>query len=335
MRRLVGHDAYRAAVQASKPNHHVLGEVGHDFKEILVVEDRFDDVFDVVRERRLFGDDRLERFLLAGRIVGSRLAGRIFHVVRGKEAEQFADGHERLLFVVAHEMRDAALRTVRIGAAQFLFANLFVRHGLDHIRPGNEHVALLLHHKDKVRKGWRIASATCARAQDGGDLRNHARRNRILVENRSIAGQTGNALLDTRATRIVQGNDGRPVLQGQLLHLDDLLRIGFAQRASERRKVVSVDKDQAAVDFPITAHDAVAHNALLLHTEVVATVGHQFIQFVERPLVEQHVDAFACCHAALLVELLDFIHTAALLGFFVDFFQFFVYFFSFHCFILV
>ena len=43
--------------------------------------------------------------------------------------------------VVRHEVGHAAGRVVRHRAAQLVLGDFFVRDGLDHVRPGDEHVA--------------------------------------------------------------------------------------------------------------------------------------------------------------------------------------------------
>ena len=154
---LVGHDAHGATVQAAEADDHILREVGHDLEEVLVVQHRLDDVLDVIGQVRVFGDDGLEGFRLAMDVVRAGDERRILHIVGGQEAEELADGHHRLLFVVAHEVGDAALRAMRIGAAQFFFVHHLVGDGLHHVRAGDEHVALLLHHEDEV--GQRGGSA--------------------------------------------------------------------------------------------------------------------------------------------------------------------------------
>ena len=55
--RLVGYDTYRTSAQASKSYHDVLGKVRHHFKEVVVVDYRFNDVLDVVRHVRVIRND--------------------------------------------------------------------------------------------------------------------------------------------------------------------------------------------------------------------------------------------------------------------------------------
>ena len=166
-RGLVGDDAHGAAAQAGKAHDDVLGKVGHHLEEVLVVDHRLDDVLDVVGHVRVFGHDRLQAFVLAVGVIGARTQGGLLHVVRRKEAEQLADAHERLLLGVAQEVGHAAAAAVGVGTAKLFLVHLFVGHCLHHVRTGDEHVALLLHHEDEVGQCGRVACAAGTGTEDG------------------------------------------------------------------------------------------------------------------------------------------------------------------------
>ena len=91
------------------------------------------------------------------------------------EGEELAYHGERLGFVGALEVRDAAPRVVRVGAAELLVRHLLVRHRLDDVGAGDEHVARPLDHQDEVGDGGRVDGAAGARSHDRGDLRDDAR----------------------------------------------------------------------------------------------------------------------------------------------------------------
>ena len=93
----------------------------------------------------------------------------------------FADAHQCLLRRIAHEVGNAALAAMRIGPAQFLLVHLLVGHGLYPVRTGDQHVALLLYHEDKVGKRRRVACPTGTRTQNSGYLRNDTRRNGVCL----------------------------------------------------------------------------------------------------------------------------------------------------------
>ena len=309
---MVGDDTYRATAEAGKADDDVFGKVRHDFEEVLVVDDRLDDVFDVIGHVRVFGNDGLQGFHLAVYVVGAGRQGSIFHVVRGEEAEQLFDLHERLFFGLAHEVGHTALAAVGVGAAQLFFTYLFVRNGFHDVGAGNEHVAFLLHHEDEVGEGGRVAGSAGTRAEYGRDLGYDTRSDGVLVEYRGISREAVHALLYAGASRVVEGNDGGAVFERELLHFHDFGGVAFAQRTAVCREVIGIDKDQAPVDFAVTGNHAVAGNLFLLHAEVVAAVRDKLVEFVEGALVEQHVDAFTGGHASRLVLFFYFFDASAL-----------------------
>ena len=56
----------------------------------------------------------------------------------------------------------------------------------DDIGSGDEHERGLFDHEDEVGDGGRVDGATGARTHDHGDLRNHARGQRVAKKNVSI-----------------------------------------------------------------------------------------------------------------------------------------------------
>jgi hypothetical protein len=74
-------------------------------------------------------------------------------VVGGEEGEELADGGERLLVVVAHEVGNAGDGVVRFGAAEAGFGDVFVGDGLDDVGAGDEHVAGVFGHEGEVGYG--------------------------------------------------------------------------------------------------------------------------------------------------------------------------------------
>ena len=84
-------------------------------------------------------------------------------------------------------------------------------------------------------------------------------------------------------------------------------------------EVVSVNEHLPSVYLAVTAHHAVSRNLFLVHSEAGATVVHEFVYFAERVFVKQHVDAFACRHAARGVLLFYLVRSATLRSPFVQF----------------
>ena len=151
----------------------------------------------------------------------------------------------------------------------------------------------------------RVDGAARARAHDGADLRDDAARERVAEEDVGVAGERLDPFLDARAARVVEADDGRPDLHGQVHHLADLLRVGARQRAAEDGEVLGEDEDLATVDEPVAGDDAVPEHLLLLHAEIGATVGDEAVELDERPGIDEEVDPLAGRELPPFVLLLD------------------------------
>ena len=165
---------------------------------------------------------------------------------------------ERTRFVGGRDVRDAAARRVRLGAAEELAVDILMRHGLHDIRSGDEHVARALDHDREVGDRRRVDRAAGARTQDDGDLGHDAGRHDVAQEDVGIAAERDDAFLDPRAARIVEPDDRRADLHRQIHDLADLLGVGLRQRSTEHREVLAEDEDRPAVDRAVAGDDAVA-----------------------------------------------------------------------------
>ena len=203
---------------------------------------------------------------------------------------------------------------MRLRAAQILLAHLLVRDRLDHVGAGDEHVARLLGHHDEVGDGGRVDRAASAGAEDGRELRHHARGGDVAVEDVGVAGQRDHALLDARAARVVEADDGAAGAHRQVHHLADLLRVGAGEAAAEDGEVLREDEDLPALDRAIPGDHAVAEERPVLHAEVVVAVGLELVHLHERAGVEEQLDALARGELSLLVLLLHPLGAAAQLG---------------------
>ncbi len=123
----------------------------------------------------------------------------------------------------------------------------------------------------------------------------------VALEHLAIAAERRDAFLDAGAAGIEQADDRRPRLQRHVLDLEDLLRVGFGERAAEHGEVLGEQEDRAAVDRAPAGDDAVAGDFLLLHAEVAGAVFDEHVEFLERALVEQQFDALARRQLAALV----------------------------------
>ena len=170
---------------------------------------------------------------------------RVVEVVGRQEAEQLADEREALAVVLDGEVRDAALLVVRHRAAELLLRHVLVGHRLDDVRAGHEHVARALHHDVEVGDRRRVDRAAGAGPHDGGDLRHHARGERVAQEDVGVAAERHHAFLDARAARVVQAHDRRAHAHRQVHHLADLRGVGLGERAAEHGEVL-----REGVDLP-------------------------------------------------------------------------------------
>src|SRR4029078_11375828 len=97
-------------------------------------------------------------------------------------------------------------------------------HDLDHLRAGDEHVALPGDDEDEVGDGRRVERAAGARTGYDADLRDDRARANVAIEDVRVAGERDHALLDPRAAGIVDADDGAASGQRELLDLVYLLR---------------------------------------------------------------------------------------------------------------
>ena len=190
-------------------------------------------------------------------------------------------------------MRDPALRRVGHGTAEEFRIDFLVGHGLHDVRTGDEHVARVLDHDGEVGHRRRVDGAAGARSHDDGDLGHDPGREDVAQEDVGVATERRDAFLDPRATGIVETDDRRTDLHGQVHDLADLLGVRLRQRSTEDREVLAEDEHEPTVDRPVSGDDAVAQDMLLGHPEFGGAVGDERIEFDERPWVEQEVQSFA------------------------------------------
>ena len=292
--RLVGDDADGPAAQAREADDDVRRVVPVHLEEVPVVGDRVDDVVHVVRLVRRGRHERVERGVLAiGGIVGGH-PRRVVEVVAragSRSSSRMSARHSRSFS--AAKCATPLRCVVRHRAAEVLLGHVLVGHRLDDVGPGDEHVAGALHHDVEVGDRRRVDRAAGAGPHDGGDLRHHARGQRVAQEDVGVAAQRHDAFLDARAARVVQADDRRAHAHRQVHHLADLGGVGLGERTAEHREVLRERVDLPAVDRPVARDDAVARHELVLHAEVAAAVRHQLVELLEGARVEQGLHALA------------------------------------------
>ena len=188
---------------------------------------------------------------------------------------------------------------MHLRAAQFLRGHGLVGDGFDDVGAGDEHIAGVAHHEDEVGHRRRIDVAAGAGTHDHRNLRDDARGEHVALEHFAIAAERRDALLDARAAGVEQADDRGAVLERHVLNLGDLARVLFAQGAAEDGEVLGEDENGAAVDRAPAGHHAVAGDLRLLHAEIGAAVLDEHVEFLERAVIEQKVDALARGELAL------------------------------------
>ena len=265
------------------------------FQEFAVVEHRLDHLVHVVRLVGRVRDQRVERQVIVGdiKVADDRVHHRVVEIVRWQVPEQRLDVVDRVVLVGGQVVRVARLRVVGTRAAQLLHRDVLAGDRLDHVRAGDEHVRGLVDHDGEVGECRGVDGAARARAHDERDLRDHAGRADVAEEDLAVQAERDDALLDARAAGVVDADDRAAVPHRHVHHLDDLLAEYLAERAAEDREVLREHADRPAVDGAVPGHHAVAVWPGLGHAEVRRAVPGELVEFDERTLVEQHVDAFA------------------------------------------
>ena len=230
---------------------------------------------------------------------------RLVEVVRRQVGEQQPRELDAVLLVLRLVVGDAGLGGVGMRPAQLLHRHVLAGHGLDHVRPGDEHVAGALDHQGEVGDRGGVDRAAGRRAHDQADLRDDAGGAGVAEEDLREQAERDHALLDAGAAAVVDADDRAAGLHGVVHDLDDLLAVDLAQAAAEHGEVVAVDRDRAAVHRADAGDHAVAVRAVALDAEVMRAMPGQLVELHERALVEQQVDPLAGGELALGVLLLD------------------------------
>ena len=293
MRRLVGHDADRLTAKPREADEDVPSVVLVHLEELTLVDDGANQIAHVVGLVGLLRHQVVKRRVLAIDRVPRPAARGVVKVVGGQEAEQGADQRKTRLVVRHDEMRHTALRVMGHCAAELLLGHHLVGDGLDDVRPGDEHVARLVHHDREVGDGRRVHGAAGARAHDGGDLRHDTGRQRVAEKDIGVAAERQHPLLDPRATRVVQPDDRRPRRHRQIHDLDDLGGVGLRQRPAKDGEILREDVDETTIDAAAPGDDTITRYDPVLHPEVAAPMGDELVHLVERAGVEEQIDPLA------------------------------------------
>ncbi len=126
---------------------------------------------------------------------------------------------------------------------------------------------------------------------------------RVAQEDVRVTAERQHTFLNARAAGVVEADHRRSGLHREVHDLDDLLRVGFRERAAEYGEVLREDERRATVDEAVAGDEAVAFDHLLIHAEIGAAVADEFVGFDEGAFIEQQIDALTGCEAALGVDL--------------------------------
>ena len=288
-----------------KPHTMLLAQCGKYSKKSPSSTTSRDDLLHVVGLVRAGREELAQRrsHRRSGSSAGSTTR-RLLQVVRRQERQQVAHVLEARLLVGRDEGGHAGLGGVAHGAAELLERDLLAGDRLHHVGPGDEHVRRLADHEDEVGHGRRVDGAAGARSEDHADLRHDARRQHVAVEDAAVAGQRDHALLDAGAGAVVEADDRRADLEGEVHQLVDLLGEHLAERAAEDGEVLAEDEHLAAVDRAPAGDDTVGVGPLL-EARGVGPVAGQQVELLERAGVEQVLDPLAGEQLALGVLALD------------------------------
>src|ERR1051325_6376088 len=98
---------------------------------------------------------------------------------------------------------------MRHRAAQLFLRDFLMRHGLDYVRTGDEHVRRIFDHDVEVGNRGTVNRSPRTWAHDATDLRHHSARERVAQKDIGITTETDHTFLNARAARIIQTNDRR------------------------------------------------------------------------------------------------------------------------------
>ncbi len=302
---LVGNDADRLAVETGETDDDILGKITLDFQELAIVDDCSDHIVHIVGTCGAVRHDFVERILNTVDGVVAFNHGRILKIVLGDVAHKLAHNLDCILAIFGREMSHTALLRMNGGTTEVFLAYIFAGNGLHNLRAGEEHVAYAFGHNGEVGQGRGIDGTAGTRAEDCGNLGDYTRCEDVALENLGITCQGVYTFLDTCTPRVVKTDDRRAHLHGHIHDFAYLECHGFGKRAAEFGEILGEHINQTAVDCAVAGYNAVAKVGFLFHAEVVATVGHEHIDFLKRPFVEQLGDTLTGCVLATFVLFFD------------------------------
>ena len=308
--RLVGDNTHSATLHATETNNNVLGEVGGDFEELVIIDDHLQELLHIIGHVGVSRDNVHEGGIGAVTRIVADTSGNAILVVQGEVVVELAHGTEHLDIVIVSTVSDTGLLGVDGGTTELFLSDLFSSDGLDDIGTGDEHVGGIAHHEDEIGNGRGVHSTTSARTHDQGDLRNHTRGKSVTLENLRVTSQRIATFLNTSTARIVQTDHGSTHIHSLIHHLADLLSIRARKRTAQHGEILGKEEDQTAVDGTMTRDNTITRIVLLLHTKVSAAVSLQLVVFAEGTLIHEQLNSFTSAQLTSLVLRFDTLFTS-------------------------
>ena len=182
---------------------------------------------------------------------------------------------------------------MHVGAAQIFLRNFLMRHGFYHIGAGHEHIAAATHHHREIGERGRIHRTPGAGPHDQRNLRHHAARQHVALENFSETRQRIHAFLNPRTAGIVDPDNRRAHFHRHVLHFADFFGVGLRQRPTKHGEILTIHEHQAAIDGALTRNYAIARDFFAGHIEIDAAMLDEHVIFLETIGVEQHLQPLA------------------------------------------
>src|ERR1019366_6635096 len=124
-------------------------------------------------------------------------------------------------------------------------------------------------------------------------------------EDLAVGTERDDALLDARATGVVDADHRAAHARGEVHQLADLLAHHLAERAAEDGEVLAEHADLAPVDRAVAGDHRVGQRARAVHLKVGRAVAHETVELMEGLRIEQLLDPLTRGVLALRVLLLD------------------------------
>ena len=189
-----------------------------------------------------------------------------------------------------------------------------MRHRLDHIGTGDEHVGGLVDHQNEVGDRRGINSTSGTRSHDRRDLRDHAARQCVAQKNVGIPGQRHHAFLNARASGVVQADHRRADAHRGIHDLHNLAGVSFGERSAEDGEILREDKYEPALNASVAGDETVAEELLFVHPEIGAAMGDELVGLLEGAFVEEKFNSLARRHLACFMLAFATIDAATSLG---------------------